>query len=83
MLFVVSIYFKLNFSKWFRIFYILEQTDYTLVWSRVRAPGKKTIWTKIVENLYSLGLNPHDLEFVQQLDCKIPSLNQYDEMFFC
>ncbi|XP_025415294.1 uncharacterized protein LOC112687004 [Sipha flava] len=54
-----------------------------IVWSRKKTPGKYSTWKQILNQLYELNINPHDLKFINQIGCKYPSPNQYNEMFFC
>ncbi|VVC33213.1 Calycin [Cinara cedri] len=54
-----------------------------IIWCRKTHPGKATIWTSILEGLKKLNIDPHSMSFIKQDNCTIPTLFQYDEMFFC
>ncbi|XP_015373895.1 PREDICTED: uncharacterized protein LOC107168866 [Diuraphis noxia] len=55
----------------------------TVIWCRVRTPGKNTIWRQIVLHFKNLGLDIHKLKFINQIGCRYPTQKQYNEMFFC
>ncbi|XP_025204612.1 uncharacterized protein LOC112601293 [Melanaphis sacchari] len=55
----------------------------TVIWCRNKTPGKATIWTQIVQHMKRINMDIHKLAFINQLDCKYPSQNQCNEMFFC
>ncbi|XP_060867858.1 uncharacterized protein LOC132943078 [Metopolophium dirhodum] len=55
----------------------------TVIWCHNKTPGKDTIWRHIVQHFKFLQLDIHTLKFINQLGCKYPTENQYNEMFFC
>lgn len=55
----------------------------TVVWCRVQAPGRDTIWTQIVQHFKRLSMDIHKLDFINQLNCVYPTEAQCNEIFFC
>ncbi|CAH1721036.1 unnamed protein product [Aphis gossypii] len=60
-----------------------KASEETVVWCRVRAPGRNTIWRQIVLHFQRLKMDIHDLDFINQLNCVYPTIPQCNEIFFC
>ncbi|KAE9537689.1 hypothetical protein AGLY_006712 [Aphis glycines] len=75
---------KLNHWTCKAIFnYENKVSEATVVWCRVKAPGKATIWTQIVQHFKRLNMDIHKLNFINQLNCVYPTIPQCNEIFFC
>lgn len=55
----------------------------TVIWCHNKTPSKDTTCRDIVQQFKFPELDIKQFKFINQLNCKYPTENQYNEMFFC